>query len=76
MEHLRNILRHVLSLHQDTFHTFSLLVLHNLLYVLLLKNTVKKLIFVVDTYSLLSDPHYTNFDLSQRNINKFRPFTT
>ena len=45
-----NTLRQVLSLFQDTFHTFSLSVLRNLLYTLLLKSNVEKLIFVVDNF--------------------------
>ena len=45
-----NTLRQVLSLFQDSFHTFSLSVLHNLLYILLLKSNVEKLIFVVDNF--------------------------
>ena len=46
-----NTLRQALSLFQDTFQTFSLSVLHNLLYTLLLKSNVKKFIFVVDNFS-------------------------
>ena len=46
-----NTLRQALSLFQDTFHTFSLSVLHNLLYTLLLKSNVEKFIFVVDNFS-------------------------
>ena len=47
MEHLRNILRLVLSLYQDILHTLSFSVVHNLLYVLFQKSNVEKLIFVV-----------------------------
>ena len=47
MEHLRNILRQVLSLYQDILHTLSFSVVHNLLYVLFQKSNVEKLIFVV-----------------------------
>ena len=50
MELLRNILRQVLSLYHDIFHTFSLSVLLNLLYVLFLKSNVEKFIFVVDNF--------------------------
>ena len=55
MEDLRRISKQVLRLYQDIFHTFSLSVLHNLLYVLFLKNKVVKLIYVGTTFCPLSN---------------------